>query len=478
MPASIPFSNVVRLMPLGESTSRRDESLTTLRRLAWSYFWLLIFEGVLRKWVLPGLSNPLLIVRDPIVILIYIVAAYKGIFPWNGFIAAIVALAVLCTGASFLASAMGGQGNWMITLYGVRTNFLHLPLLFLLPRIFSEADVRKVGRWFLILAFPMAVLVAAQFRAPADSRLNVGAGGEVGGQLEVAFGKIRPPGTFSYNLGLLAFTTAATAYLLNARMRKDDPDANLALAALPAVAILVAVSGSRSALVSVAIILFGVVLICLRKPVFFGKATKGLFVIGFAYFCLTFWTEFRNGLLVHGTRITTGGGIEHGLVRRSLGDLTAPFYAIADTPFFGAGLGMGTNVASGLLTGERAFLLAEGEWERVLKESGPILGFAFIALRLALLTYLFRTVLAALDRGNPLSALIFFAVGPTMLHGQFGVPTTLGFTVFLAGLAIAAARNEEATAEESPLVLPIAASARAITTVRGRSECAERLHAE
>ena len=40
-----------------------------IRQLLWIYFWLLIFEGALRKWILPGLSNPLLLVRDPVALL-------------------------------------------------------------------------------------------------------------------------------------------------------------------------------------------------------------------------------------------------------------------------------------------------------------------------------------------------------------------------------------------------------------------------
>jgi hypothetical protein len=44
----------------------RSSSRRRLRQLIWLYFWLLIFEGALRKWVFPGLSNILLLVRDPI----------------------------------------------------------------------------------------------------------------------------------------------------------------------------------------------------------------------------------------------------------------------------------------------------------------------------------------------------------------------------------------------------------------------------
>ena len=37
-----------------------------IKTLIWIYFWLLIFEGALRKWFLPSLSSPLLLVRDPV----------------------------------------------------------------------------------------------------------------------------------------------------------------------------------------------------------------------------------------------------------------------------------------------------------------------------------------------------------------------------------------------------------------------------
>ena len=37
-----------------------------LKKLFWAYFLLLIFEGALRKWVMPQLSAPLLLIRDPL----------------------------------------------------------------------------------------------------------------------------------------------------------------------------------------------------------------------------------------------------------------------------------------------------------------------------------------------------------------------------------------------------------------------------
>ena len=47
-----------------------------LKKLFWLYFLLLIFEGALRKWILPQFSAPLLLVRDPVALWI-IIEAYR-----------------------------------------------------------------------------------------------------------------------------------------------------------------------------------------------------------------------------------------------------------------------------------------------------------------------------------------------------------------------------------------------------------------
>jgi len=37
-----------------------EKTLRQLRWMIWAYFWLLLVEGALRKWIVPQLSNPLL----------------------------------------------------------------------------------------------------------------------------------------------------------------------------------------------------------------------------------------------------------------------------------------------------------------------------------------------------------------------------------------------------------------------------------
>ena len=92
------------------------------------------------------------------------------------------------------------------------------------------------------------------------------------------------------------------------------------------------------------------------------------------------------------------------------------------------------------MIGRPAFLLAENEWTRVLWESGPILGLAFLVWRTLLTFKLGWLSFIALRRGALLPILLFSSGFVLLLNGQLGQPTTLGFAVILNGLCLAATR--------------------------------------
>src|SRR3954471_1220217 len=76
-----------------------------VRWAIWVYLFFLVFEGVLRKWVLPGLSGPLLIIRDPIVLVIYGLALGGGVFPMNRLMASLGAVCVLLSVVGLFAQS-------------------------------------------------------------------------------------------------------------------------------------------------------------------------------------------------------------------------------------------------------------------------------------------------------------------------------------------------------------------------------------
>ncbi|HTO04984.1 MAG TPA: hypothetical protein VL069_14830, partial [Opitutus sp.] len=173
----------------------------TLKFLIWLYVVLLIFEGALRKWVLPSLSDPLLIVRDPVAIGIYLLAFSSGRFPINGFVLTTFALAA----ASVMASLIGGHTNPLVLAYGLRINYGHLPLMWVMAQVLTRKDVERLGSFLLLVAIPMTAIMILQFKSPVYAFINRGIGSEEGGQIYGAMGRIRPPGFFSFITGPQVF---------------------------------------------------------------------------------------------------------------------------------------------------------------------------------------------------------------------------------------------------------------------------------
>src|ERR1700730_5414541 len=129
------------LRQFGQNSSVEEKQLVALRRMIWLYFGLLIAEGALRKWVVPSLTTPLLIIRDPLVLLIYVQAVRCRRFPVSGpMVGYFLLLSSFILLALFQVIA-GIGGGPLVAIYGLRTNFLHLPLIFVIPQVFSHADV-------------------------------------------------------------------------------------------------------------------------------------------------------------------------------------------------------------------------------------------------------------------------------------------------------------------------------------------------
>ncbi|MEY2560594.1 MAG: hypothetical protein QOG51_1009, partial [Verrucomicrobiota bacterium] len=149
-----------------------------IKRLIWLYFLLLIFEGTLRKWILPQYSDVLLVVRDPVVLAIYFMALKARVFPRNNYILSLGIIAVLSWLVSLvvLEPYLPLKPLFLVTAFGFRSNFLHLPLIFLIGKVLDQDDVKMLGRWVLIGSIPMCLLLVLQFNASPDAFINRTAG--------------------------------------------------------------------------------------------------------------------------------------------------------------------------------------------------------------------------------------------------------------------------------------------------------------
>ena len=409
-----------------------------IKRLIWTYLFLLIFEGALRKWVLPSAANALLLIRDPVVLAAYFLAWRSGLFPRNAFISAAALLALGCLTAGLLAL----PDSTAVAIYGLRTNFFQLPFIFLVAKVFDARDVERVGYWTLILAMPMAALMAFQFLSPPGAFINSGAD-EAFGQITSAMGRIRPPGTFSFISGPVYLYSVVAAFLLNNQFGQKYP-AWLVWGATLATLCASAVSGSRSLVAAMGVV-FVVGLFCsiLLKPQMALRWIASVVVMGVLVYFLSNLSFFQTGLTVFTARVSAASGSEGGALG-ALARVGSGFVgfipALYEAPLFGQGLGLGTNVGLSLLTDKSKFIWFEDEWARHILESGPLLGCAFIAYRIALTGWIGAVAFRYMARRDPLPILLFGACFLVLINGLIGQATTLGFAIAISGLCLAATR--------------------------------------
>ena len=456
---------------------RREKTIANIRRLIWLYFWLLILEGALRKWVVPTLSNPLLIVRDPVVLAIYILAFRARVFPKNFWTIAIGVISVLSFGVSFvqLLPYLPPLQIALVSGYGFRANFVHLPLIFVMARVLRAEDVKRFGWWTLAVVVPMAALMVGQFRAAPDAFLNRTAGGE-GEMMLAALGKVRTAATFSFVVGVAAYFALATAFLIWAALRRDVFKHWLLVAAGTALLIGTSVSGSRLVVGACAVVVGSLAVIMVMNPAAVNRFGQTLIFTLILGLIITRMPIFKEGFNVLSTRFNevaevTEKSVSSGLVDRVASTFGEGFFVLTKAPFLGYGLGIGTNAGAKFLTGQMMFLLSEGEWSRIFLESGPVLGLAYVLWRCALAIWMGFACLRSVKTGNVLPLLLYSSTVLPLLNGQFGQPTVLGFTCFVAGLTLAA-RNEPEELEVAPPtnMKPVR------RVIAGRSAYANRLH--
>ncbi len=439
------------------------------KSLIWAYFLLIIFEGVLRKWVFPSLSSPLLFLRDPILLAIYVLALQNKWYLRNIGLIFLIALGFL----TLFISIQFNPDRAAVALYGFRSNFLHLPLIFVIPRVFDKNDVLKVGRFLMICALPMAVLMAMQFLASPSAWINTGAG-EGATQIASALGRIRPAGTFSFIVGPVFYFTLVTGFLIYTYFHFAATNKILIFATLSATMVAFVVSGSRSLAAACFLALFlALISMTAVRPSNLRRTLTFFLCLGAMSVLAAQFPLISQGYTVLTTRISEANRYEGGaaatLMTRVFGDFVRPIAIAERVPLVGEGLGMGTIGGSAIMTGNRGFYSngeSESEWSRHIIESGPLLGYAYIFFRAYLLLYLLRIAVKSGRRGNSLPLVLLGCISQALLLGQWGQSTIAAFTFFTAGMILAACREGEESA--TPLATHKPQPARVRGTHRAR----------
>ena len=406
--------------------------MNLLKASLWAYFLLLLIEGALRKWVFPGLSTPLLLVRDPVLLVIYLLAFGRGLFPLNPWVLATAVLGF----CSLVLSLIFSAAPWQVTAFGLRATFLHVPLIFVMAAALDREDVLLMGKVVIWAALPMAVLVFLQFTTPVDSRWNITPGG--GEAMKSAFDRARASGTFSFATGLASFAGLLSAFLCHHLLEKQNLSKWVVYAGWVALLAVCTLSASRSVILGGISTLPALVLFALRKPGKLAPIAGGALAVGLLWLLLGNFEVVGQGVRTHEYRFGSSAAVEGGALNRVIGFFVPPWWAFSETPWHGYGLGLGTNAGVAYITGTRGFGMAEGELHRLVAEMGPLIGGAFLIFRYGLCVWILLKGWAALAWEDPLPLLLISCGVLGLAVGQWGIATSLGFGVFIPGLALAA----------------------------------------
>jgi hypothetical protein len=223
---------------------------------------LLIYDGALRKWLLPDAEQLLFIAKDVLLLVLICYALMNR--PHQAKIAAPIevrAAAFLYASWVCLEALNINLPSILVGIWGLKSHLLYAGIILVVPMAFSSLEVllRWLERAYPWLVVPVCSLAFLQLASPGDSFINQ----QVRGGMEmVAYfgeeGLVRVAGPFSYITGMSYFVQSVTVlgvglYLGGARSTLFLVGLGFALAALPA-------TGSRGviavAIASATIMLF------------------------------------------------------------------------------------------------------------------------------------------------------------------------------------------------------------------------------
>lgn len=275
-----------------------------------------------------------------------------------------------------------------------------------------------------------------------------------GAGFDGAMGFFRPPATFSFTIGTHMFFGLVACFIFYFWLHPQRINRLVLVAATIGLLAAIPLSISRSLLLFVAVALLFTVIGLLRRPRNFGRLLLlgvGMVVVLVA---LSQVAVLQTPIEAFISRFTAASDVEGGLSGslgdRYLGGMIGALNNSSQQPFFGYGIGIGTNAGSAILTGDRAFLISEGEWGRLIGELGPWLGIGIIFVRMALCVKLAVACYQRL-RQDDLLPWILLGNGLLMIpQAQWAQPTALGFSTLISGLIIASLRSPTRYASKMP----------------------------
>ena len=403
---------------------------------------IVVFEGALRKWVSPALTNPVVLLRDALALSAILWAIKARTLSLSKLGAqALLAWAVVVVVWGF-AQTLANDSSITVLVVGIRYWILYLAFAYAAGVTLSEYDFRSIGRVLLITIVLMSPLVVLQHYLPPGAFLNRQVGGGEMGVFTIVPGIVRTTGTFTFTTGYTVFLAMTTPFVLSALGPGTWRERRRGLAFLALVCLLAAtmVSGSRGAIVMLGALLasYALASLLLTRTMKFSSILRLAAVL--ALIAASVYA-FPRAVTATETRFLDAGRSEtfSGRVASMFLGEEASIYS--DAPILGHGIGAGSNAAAVAETGRRAFLLAETETARTILEGG-FLGVAFMLAKVLIVVVgVWKAVRMTRLSGSPLPLLLWLTTGVALLSwAVVGQLTINAIGYMLLGLAVASLR--------------------------------------
>ena len=377
-----------------ERGTAREKTDERLRMTFWIFVFLMLTDGIFRRWILPGsVGQIFLVIRDPFVL-------YAVVIGWNaGYIRNGHAVMMMVLGVvSFLSALVFGHGNLFVALYGMRIIFLYFPFMYVMARVLRRDDVLMLGKVMLLILIPNVLLTIVQFFSPQSAFVNLGVGQDEAGAgfSGGAMGYYRPPGMFNMGtiLGYYGITYGFLLYFLISPedSRRMGLSKRFLIACMIAYLVSIPVSISRTHFAQTFIITCFFFVVLVRQGRAMKKIVPIIILMLIVFPLLMLIPDMQLFVEVFTARFEganeTEGGLANSAVNRSFGYM---FRSLADVPVMGFGTGQFSNVGMMYTYGvtnnidipKFKYIADSTEMElgRIIGEDGLIVGMLIILTR-------------------------------------------------------------------------------------------------
>lgn len=405
-----------------------------LKKFITFFFAYMIFEGMLRKWILPNFQFYIYFLKDFLLMFIYFYAIKNNLLFYNNYSKIFIFFIILISLFGLIGYDFNFQGL-ISYLLGIRSYWLYAPLALIAIKIFDADDLKKFFEINLLFVFPYFILILIQSYSDDTSVINSGFNSLVNNPE-------RPSGYFTY-------TTQNTFYLgflVSCLFSIISNTLILTVKKLIYYLVLIFILISISILLKSRAVYFFVfatfiysflyviifteknilkykklIIIGIFTPLLF-LTSKNIFKKDYDFSAKRFNTDTYNELSIvkkyKGKKIKLFGRNidiyqfckQHSTLCRVVNELYF-FSSFSDVSKYGKGIGSGTSVISAYKK-IPGFVLVEEENHRIIHELGYLVGTCFVMLKFILLLLFY---ILSLYRDNKFYVISFLPIISIMM---------------------------------------------------------------